>query len=592
MLTGKDLTEKLEIEKYINNYITSQFSNINLSDYLYLDEIYTSIFTKLNLLSEIDKIPFSPMNEYNFVDEKPFDDFTEKYKLISGIVYKIIPELFTNLQTLSDNIITTSENISKLTHASDTILTKIEEEIKTNIIKQSIKEESIIYDSIGPGTSFKIPELLKSNLSTIIKTGDSLTIDENAQNITLPIVKSVPIPFSIDITCNKNKGSYMPAGFNYMGSKTFDTITNGYFHSRMFAENPRLEIEDIDYNISNLVDNNPETGIIHEYNSIASDDVFNITYNLKFEEAKIDSINIIFEPYSAESTSTTNIIYPTLTRLHIENSNTDTPISEDIEKIILDKTINIDGRVSGLSSKGINYNSKAMFPTAAYSINKNKISNIALDYSITTPHEIYYLEKTIYDSGGNETYRFNYFETLVLNNYITPKNRQGNIDDDIYSDPYTYYTSSDLQEMNEIISGAYKIIDEKIKLYRYMIGIKDIQLYKTIYAPSGSITTDNLIPNNKTVAAVELYINEIVDTETSIKYYISTSGTAWINIVPSNTAANINDNKRVTFLGFDAKTGDVIIPEQCNKLYLKIEMKGTESKTPILKSYSLKVKYI
>jgi len=154
MLTGKDLDNKLEIEKFIEAYTTLHFSTMDLSNYQYLDEIYSSISAKLDKIKQIGNIRYKPIDDYDFVDENVFQNFIEDYSVLSNINYKMIPEIFTGFQKVSDNIMNIANNINKITYESNTILKNIEEEVKTKLLRKSIKEESTIYDSLGPGSKF------------------------------------------------------------------------------------------------------------------------------------------------------------------------------------------------------------------------------------------------------------------------------------------------------------------------------------------------------------------------------------------------------------------------------------------------------
>ena len=581
MITGKDIESRLAIEIFIDEYMTLHFSKISMDDYLYLDEVYSSIASKLDRIKSIGTVKFIPMDEYDFVEEAPYQEFVDDYNIISRINYRIIPELFGGLQRISDSIFNISTSVNKIIYNSETTMKAVEEEMKTRLLKKAIKEESNIYDAIGPGS--KLSGSASQNV-----VGD-LTIDEQARCITLPIDSISEVPYDLTIECNREKGEYLPAPYE---AKTFEYITNGYFYSRMFAENPKLEVEDLDGKVEALQDDDPETGLLLEYNSTSDTEEFVVKFNLEFEESKVDTIKAIFEPMDSESVMGMSNTYPSLTTLHIENPDSDIPVSENIQDRVLDNTMEIEGRKVGEYDTGVNYTGKEVFPASTYVINSVPITNIMLEYTVKSPQEIYYLEKAVYDYRDTETFRFNYFETLVLNNYVVPQNRKSEDGEEKASDPFTWYDQEELAEMAEVIRLSYMTKDEKVRLFRYMVGLKDLKLYKTTYVPKGSVITDNLLPYGKTAAAIELYVNEITDNETSIKYSFSTDKSTWYELVPANRTSSSTRDKRMTFDGFDPKTGDVQVPGTAKNLYMKIDMAGTSSKTPVLNAYSLKVKYI
>jgi len=573
MLTGKDFEKPTAIENIVKQIVTNYFASLDRSIFTYRDEIYSFIKERVNRILKIGKLNFTPLSQYELINTINLPEFTQKYEELSLINYNAITDSFDVLQDVSESIASISDQIARKISYSDSIITAVENELKQEMIHNSIKQENILYDSI------------LSN--TLLKEGN-LNIDTTTGIVTLPVTKRTNINYNIIYNVNKPKGKREIPSY---GEGTFASIENGYFHNRMFSTNPKFEITQ-DGSIERIKDNDVETALLIEYNSFYDDDYLEVEYIISTNKDKVDLCQIVFEPLSNEAVVNAQNIYPVLTELTINTDNTSTNIKDKI----VDNRIIIDENEIGAIEDRITHGNESVFPTVGYFINEGNIDNIRIKYKVDIPQTVYYPEKILYNYKGDTIHTFNYYETLVLNNYITPADRKGTTtvneegEGGTLSDPWTYYTPEEINNMRNIIATSYSSTDNHEEIYRYSIGIKDLQIYKYTFQPSGYIISENVLPDKKTAASVEIFVNDIIKPGTSIKYFVSTNKSTWYQIDPSNTNRGIN--KRIVFAGFEASDNDYFINEQANSLYVKIEMTGNDTYSPVLNSYALKVKYI
>lgn len=586
MLTGKDISKRLPIENYIDTEINQYFHNMNIGNFNFIDEIYAAINERFERIKNIGQVGFKLISDTDFISPaESIDDtsqgiidigsFFEDLQDIAKINYESIPEGYVALQEINEACISNSESITELIDYYETWIDDIEADIKNNLTHNSIKEEGIIYDNI-------------SN-NTYLKTGD-LTVNNTAGVVILPTVSEKQIPYQIEITCDKPKGQ---RAFPIFGSSTWSSIKNGYFHTRTFAEQPNFENE-ADASLTKLKDNRMDTHYGIEYNSFSKDVDMNIKLNIRFDPTRIDAISAVFEPYGNESILSVNNRYPLLRNIFIEGKQNNDNFSEDISREVVNNVLKIDENEVGRIEDRIEYNYPDVFPAATYLLNRSNLHSITMDYLCDSPQEIYYPEQIIYDFKGNITHRFNYFETLVVNDYNAPAGKEQNADVEgkLLTDPDSYYNATESNSLIEIISNSYDTVIDKVALFRYFFGIKDLKLLRYTFKEHGEVISSNLNNSGKTIATVELYVNEIIKPYTDIKYYISSDQSTWYEISPSNRFSNSSLPRRAVFSGFEPAPRDLVINNNATEIYLKVSMDGKDNVTPVLNTYALKVKYI
>ena len=114
---------------------------------------------------------------------------------------------------------------------------------------------------------------------------------------------------------------------------------------------------------------------------------------------------------------------------------------------------------------------------------------------------------------------FNYYETLVLNNYITRRieKEQKRLMKKERAELAIHGHIIHLEEINNmgnIIATSYSSTDNHEEIYRYSIGIKDLQIYKYIQ-PSGYIISGNVLPDKN--SKCRNICKHIIKPGTSIK---------------------------------------------------------------------------
>jgi hypothetical protein len=174
MLTGKDFEKPTAIENIVKQIVTNYFASLDRSIFTYRDEIYSFIKERVNRILKIGKLNFTPLSQYELINTINLPEFTQKYEELSLINYNAITDSFDVLQDVSESIASISDQIARKISYSDSIITAVENELKQEMIHNSIKQENILYDSI------------LSN--TLLKEGN-LNIDTTTGIVTLPVTK-------------------------------------------------------------------------------------------------------------------------------------------------------------------------------------------------------------------------------------------------------------------------------------------------------------------------------------------------------------------------------------------------------------------
>ena len=257
--------------------------------------------------------------------------------------------------------------------------------------------------------------------------------------------------------------------------------------------------------------------------------------------------------------------------------------TEDITDMATNNIIELKGTSAGAIEAEITHKRPDVFPIGSFYLAKKDIDGLNIVLTAERPQEIYYPEKEVRDVSGNLLHRFNYFETLVLNRYEPPIG---------HVNPKIFYTDSEIAEMSEISETGHTVEDTRKILYRYFIGVKEIELLRMTYMTMGEAITTNLNDSDKYIAGVELYVNEYVPEGSEIMYQFSTNRVEWYDISPQGRAESEDLPRRLVFKGLDVISGDKEIPVDTKTIYLKVKMTGDGTESPALKAYAVRIKLI
>lgn len=560
MLTGRDYSGKTRAEEYIGRYVQRYFDSLEPDSFTYVDEIYEVLARRIEALRRVGTVSTTYIADHHFINGDYFRNLASGVREVSLINYANVPEIFAHLQALADSICDKSEALVEAITQCETIIAAAEGELKRQLHLNSIKDELLVYDTIGERLEI---------------SGGTLAVDRRAGVIILPVTSARKIPISVSITCNRPKGVISPSE---AGLRTWDTIENGYFLSRTFGEQPLFETED-DSDITKAIDGDLETSYLLEYNSLNENEDFRVYVSIDFPETKVDLLNLVLDTGGNDAVTSPVTIYPRIARMYLKTARETT----DVAPVLLDNRISIRNTTLGDHEDRILHRSPEIFPVSSHLLNRQGLTGIALELACDIPQEIYYLEKLSHDRKGRLIRRLNYFETLVSNQY-EPRNGR--------PDPRSYFSANEIANYIYIDSYSDSTYDERIPLFRYFAAIKEIEALEFAYGKEGHIETDSLNETGRQIAAVELFVNEVIPPGCSITYAISANRTEWYPIEPSSRTVVSETPKRITFSGFENIRTDFPVDIECRDLYLRINMTGDGVSTPVVKSYALRIKLI
>lgn len=563
------VSEKKEaLTKYLSAFTAGAFST--------LDEPYRLLSKRAYSLLRFGDLP----HNYMLSESLPFDPealnrFIDEMREISEADFSMIPEIYNELQKLADLVLSATEEVNGKLQPVLSLIKTVEGSLKQSATVTSIKNEYLAFDTMGA--------------STFLREG-SLTLDIRSGSLMLPVVAANTVPFTVfEVTCNKPKGVVNPGTF---GKPTIQCFSDGYFTSRTFARSPRIEKKHVSLmNPPELTDGLHETSALQEYNSFSPDDRIVTGLRLLTEGLRVDAVSVMFDPPDVDDAHVSESSLPSLSSLRVGN----TYSTVDVKDMLVDNRIRIGDKRVGEVEDRVRWNGVDTYPTINYLIMAEAIENIDLYFESGYPQLIHYPELVLLGPAGHVVKRFNYLETLVLNGYEPPDDtfmsqQSDNSGGSRYLDPRERMTSEQIRYMQDLVDNAYEKREELKPLYRHYIGIKEVELYQYSYAQRGSSVTANLNTTGKVLASVELFVNEIVPSGTSISYACSHDGSDWYEIYPQDRPEGYP--KRLVFAGFEPTSIDGVIDVSATSLFLRITMTSDNTFSPVLKSYAVRLKYL
>jgi hypothetical protein len=328
-----------------------------------------------------------------------------------------------------------------------------------------------------------------------------------------------------------------------------------------------------------MKDQDMETSYLIEYNSKSDRESMSMNIELSFDVGRVDIMNLVIDPGDYNSVSTSSVILPSLTKVTSRSEGE----TEDVTDMATNNIIELKGTSAGAIEAEITHKRPDVFPIGSFYLAKSNIDGLNISLTAERPQEVYYPEKEVRDVSGNLLHRFNYFETLVLNKYEPPL---GHIN------PRVFYTDSEIAEMNEVAETGHTVEDRRRILYRYFVGVKEIELLRMAYMTEGETVTTNLNSSGNNIAGVDLYVNEYLPEGSDVMYQLSTDRVEWHDISPQGRAESGDMPRRLVFKGLDVEAGDKEIPIDTKTIYLKVKMTGDGTESPALKAYAVRIKLI
>ncbi len=374
------------------------------------------------------------------------------------------------------------------------------------------------------------------------------------------------------VVCNRTSGALVKGLY---GRRTVDCLQNGYFTSRVFSTFPLLT-QSNEIASSALCDSDLATAMDIEYNSFANNTPLVVTVKLRPSRPSVGVAYLLGNPGDMTAVSQSAGSLPLLTRMSVKPLGA---ASQDLTAQLQDNRIDIQSIQVGDIEQQFSHAAGDPYPSCTCVLNRNNVELLEFEISATYPQIIFYPEIVAKGQSGNTVKRFNYFESLLLSGYRAPEG---------YVDPSTLFTDSQRSLLYETYAAAIETVQESIRLYRYFIGLKEIQLVDPVYSTTGETVSKNLNTSGRKIAAADLFVSDSVPEGTSISYMFSHDLINWYEMLPSNRTGD--GTKRLVFTDLDVTAGDMKVDADTADLYLKITMAGTSKLTPVLKAYAVRIK--
>jgi len=564
MISRKEQYKKSVLETYVINFLTSYLAGIDPASLTYIDEIYQIAAARVAEIRKMGTVTFNPIDQWDWVNSEYYRLFIGGIRRISEFNLMAIPELYAEMQDLSNSIITISEGLSKKIATCEEISKVVEGVLHRRTAVTSVKDEMLVYDTMGA--------------QCLIVNG-TLAVDRRAGSVTLGVASEQELNYSVSaIRVDKPKG-VIDWDKLALGCSTWFPISNGFFNSRIFGNNPLFE-NDAMRDPGRMKDGDLETSFLVEYNTF-SEDALNVTIELALPNTRVDAIEIVFDPADGAVSLANSLPLPDLMNMGlIENGGKVSNVTD----LVMDNTITIKGAAIGRRETQIEHRAPDPFPVASILLNRPNVEGIVMTLQANCSQDTYYVEKAVRDARGVDIKQFNYFETLILNKYDPPAG---------FYDPKLSFNTIEKNELaGQMYSDLY-LVDKNIHLRRYAMAIKDMKVLQRTYVTNGTSTTENLNSTSRKIAGVDLYVNEIIPTQCSIRYFFSPDQNTWYEISPQTRADARSLPRRILFSGdILPEQEDLVVICDTNKVYLKVTMDGVAQRTPILKAYAARIKLI
>ena len=235
-------TRTLPIDVFARSAISGAVTAI-ADETVFLDEAFESLRTVVFRIGRIlyPEVKWIPVTISEPVTTSMSSDLLSDMSLLARLSHATVDTCFSRLQSLCDYVTDQGEKIAKTVAEIDRISRAMSAEILRQSDSASVKDESLVYDTISGGSS---------------RMTGTLLYDTHGGCIVLPVKSSTVQPFTIDtVRFNRSKGSIGAAS---LGKSTDEIFGNGVYLTRVFGENPVFEIDD-DADLSAMSDGDMKT---------------------------------------------------------------------------------------------------------------------------------------------------------------------------------------------------------------------------------------------------------------------------------------------------------------------------------------------
>lgn len=515
MLTKRDTEYTNKLYKDRKNKIINMLNNINLSDAI--DFKYDIVRYLGNAMKESIQYPYFMQTkiEPNMPCESSLINYIASHmRTYTNEMISLLRDVGTKLNKLSNRIINDIADIKEEVSYLDDVIKKVEANGKTYKNVEAIYDEYVSFESFD-------------DINFISQT--TLLIDDATGIVSLrPITEqSIQLPYTIEyIKCiNHNKLS--------IPSRAENEITPGYYFGKFYWPNERFENKDIhnrntedipDTTLNYLSDGDYITGLEMEYVSDDPQDYLDIEIKLTLDNVK---------KFNTIELSTFTDGEPKW--VQIEDLIVD---SDSVLEQVLGHELSVRNITLPSTSPYITPNSASPNPTDRYHFASIEGKDIIIRLRQDDPYLISVLHKIGVDINGNTIKDFTYQESYIIVNGI-------------YTNPPvgTPFTLSQLSydDMRLFDPRIIEYQDIYKDMYRFLIDIRNISVTQNIYTSTGRMITERY-KFTSPLSALEIYTDEIIPTNTTLKYYIQFDGLDDIELEPVNRKEAI-----VTRLVFDSR---------------------------------------
>jgi hypothetical protein len=531
------------------------FEHLDTNAIDYLDEFYTTVEDRVAGVKDKFPVTFRYQKPYQFVSSKPWKSMILEGKTASEDNRMVMSDFYSRINGICERFSAIAESTSSSLSVATTLVNALERDIRQKIAARSAGGYLCVTDAL------RNTDMIAESTCAVIPA---------AGCIVLPIASSTDVSIeNLEITCSKPRGVITVDDEDV---STWDSITNGYFNSRVFSTLPYFTDRSPD--ISACTDGDIGTSLSYEYNSIVSNDNLELTFSFSPGGSRVDCILCALDPVEGEGSQASTFLPQVSSAFAVDQGGKRTSLMP----LMVDTSI-IAGKAEESPDVLAKYCGN-LYPEIAIPVVGTPGDSFSITLRQQAAQHIYYPERLLLNAAGDATRRLTYFETLAIDGYQAP---------DGYYAPTDGFSAGRIHELRDACSQAIRTTDAMVAIYRYVIGIKDISAYSYIYTPSGMAVTMNLNLGGGVIRSADLFVSEHVPSGTSISYELSTDRVTWFPIIPRNGKVS-RSGPLMHCYGYDSDSdNDLCFSHEPTSLFLRISMTGRRDCTPVLNSYTVRI---
>ena len=558
-------TRTIPIDVFARSAISGAVTAI-ADETVFLDEAFESLRTVVFRIGRIlyPEVKWIPVTISEPVTTSMYSDLLSDMSLLARLSHATVDTCFSRLQSLCDYVTDQGEKIAKTVAEIDRISRAMSAEILRQSDSASVKDESLVYDTISGGSS---------------RMTGTLLYDTHGGCRVLPVKSSTVQPFTIDtVRFNRSKGSIGAAS---LGKSTDEIFGNGVYLTRVFGENPVFEIDD-DADLSAMSDGDMKTAYHAEFNTRETASALRMDITIIPAGKIVTSVSITADPGGTGSAVSKGSSVPSVAGIRLsENGGT----AVDRTETLVGDAFSIKETTIGASSLEFSRGAAGAYPEAHIYLQSTAATELILSIESGAPTTVEYPELVFVSDTGSVIRRLSYPETLIADNYVPAEGRPG---------PMDWYPDEDISTIRELTESDARSQKDMIQVMRHEISLADITLYSHTFETSGYLETENIFSAaNRSLVAIEVFSSEVKPDGTAIRYLFTCDDVNWHEIAPSNHSG-VSGAKRIVCAPLEAIDSDVVLSglfsEQVKNVRMKIIMTGNGRATPMVKSYAVRMK--